>query len=64
MTKVFTGKSISRSISLPDDLWAYLDRRAEKEDRPVSRIVRRDLESIIFGHCQRLVDSKERYEVK
>jgi len=52
MSQRFTGKAIPKGVSLPDDMWAYLDLRAEAEDRSVSAIIRRAIESDIFAQAE------------
>jgi hypothetical protein len=62
---VWTGKAVSRGVSLPDDMWEYLRLRAKREDRNVSTLVRRALEKEIFARAEaRLVDPSVEYEVK
>ena len=47
----FTDKMISRGVSLPGDMWAYLELRREREGVAVSRQIRMALEREILDRA-------------
>ncbi len=47
MTELFTGKAIPNSVSLPEDLWAFLRQRRDTIGIPVSRQIKDALEDTI-----------------
>ena len=64
MSELFTGKAIPNSVSLPEDLWAYLRRRRESVGIPVSRQIKDAIEDAITRDAQParvLVDTRSDY---
>ena len=49
----FTDQAVSKGVSLPGDMWAYLERRREQEGVPVSLQIRRALEHDIMARASR-----------
>lgn len=58
MTETFTGKAVGKSISLPEDMWAILERRREIVGVPVSRQIQDILEPVL---ARRTDDEKVPY---
>lgn len=52
MSDRFTGKAVPKGVSLPADLWAYLEARRRRIGIPVSVQVQRALEDAIFADVE------------
>jgi len=64
MTELFTGKAISKSVSMPEDMWAYFERRRTSIGIPVSRQIQDLVEDAITRDAQParvLVDTRSDY---
>jgi len=57
----FTGKAKATGISLPADMWEYLELRKQQTGVPVSVHIRRLIEDDINQSARRLVDSPTQY---
>lgn len=69
MSEYFTGKAIPKGVSLPADMWAYLEQRRKQMGIPVSvqilRALERDvLEAVSKRRARTLVDPGVPYEVE
>jgi len=67
MRKTFTGKTLPKGVSLPEDMWAYLQERRENIGIPVSRFI----QDAVIEKIERdthparvLVDTGATYETK
>jgi len=60
----FSEIAVSKSISLPADMWKYFDVIRDRDGTPVSAQIRLLLESAIMDRARRLVDTRVPYEVQ
>jgi len=66
MSELFTGKAISKSVSMPEGMWAYFERRRKTIGIPVSRQIQDMVEDAIARDAEpahATVDSGVEYEV-
>ena len=61
MLGLFTGRKIPKGVSLPEDLWTYLERRRTNIGVSVSRQVHDALERDIYRQDHTTVDTKAQY---
>jgi len=65
MARLFTGKAISKGVSMPTDMWAWLEGRRETIGVPISRYVQDAVEEKIERDTEPprvLVDTAAVYE--
>jgi len=60
----FSGKSVPKGVSLPEDMWAYLEERRERIGISVSRQIQDAIEHEIRLRERYLVDSPTIYGTK
>ena len=61
MSELFTGKAISKSVSLPEGTWAYFEHRRTNIGIPVSRQIQDLIEEGLRCHDRLLVDRPGQY---
>jgi len=67
MSELFTGKAISKSVSMPEDMWRYFERRRTDYGIPVSYQIQTILENAIkaaSAPARVLVDQGVEYQVE
>jgi len=60
MSRIFTGKAISKGVSMPTDMWAWLESRREMIGIPISRYVQDAIEEKIERDAKLPVSSLTR----
>ena len=61
MTELFTGKAISKSVSLPEGVWLYFEGRRTNIGIPVSRQIQDLIEEGLRYHDRMMVDRPGEY---
>ena len=64
MSELFTGKAISKSVSLPEGMWAYFGRRRTKIGIPVSRQIQDLIELGLSRQDHTLIDTPAPYRTE
>lgn len=65
MSRLFTGKAVSKGVSMPTDMWAWLEGKRETIGVPISRYVQDAVEEKIERDAEparMLIDTAALYE--